>query len=152
MKRLLKILPLALIFCFMVGCQEKESVAELEALRAQTEVEKQNKALVEHLFKELNKGNAEIIEELYAVDSSSFSPSASLKPISREEATEITKEFFHAFPDLTHNLEESIAAEDKVIIRFTAQGTHEGEFLGIPATGKKIFLVQSQYCALRMAR
>jgi hypothetical protein len=44
MKNLSMILPLALILCFMVGCQDKEAMAELEALKAQTQVEEQNKA------------------------------------------------------------------------------------------------------------
>jgi hypothetical protein len=39
MKKLLLILPLALILCFMVGCQDKAAMAELEATKAQVEVE-----------------------------------------------------------------------------------------------------------------
>ncbi len=34
MKKLCMILPLALILCFMVSCQDKEAMAELEAFRA----------------------------------------------------------------------------------------------------------------------
>jgi ketosteroid isomerase-like protein len=37
MKKLLMILPLALILCFMVGCQDKEAMAELEAMKSQSE-------------------------------------------------------------------------------------------------------------------
>ena len=43
MKKLLMILPLAMILCFMVSCQDKESMAELEEFRAQAEVEEKNK-------------------------------------------------------------------------------------------------------------
>ncbi len=35
MKKLLYILPMALILCFMVGCQDKAAIAELEEFRAQ---------------------------------------------------------------------------------------------------------------------
>jgi len=42
MKKLSMILPLALILCFMVGCQDKEAMAELEKFRAQAEAEEQN--------------------------------------------------------------------------------------------------------------
>jgi hypothetical protein len=42
MKKLCMVLPLALILCFMVGCQDKEAMAELEAFKAQAEVEEQN--------------------------------------------------------------------------------------------------------------
>ena len=37
MKKLLMILPLALILCFMVGCQDKEAMAKLEEFRARAE-------------------------------------------------------------------------------------------------------------------
>jgi len=43
-----------------------------------------------------------------------------------------------AFPDQECTIEDIIAEEDKVMIRLTIRGTHQGEFLGIPATGKKI--------------
>lgn len=39
MKKLLMILPLVLILCFMVGCQEKEAMAESEEMKAQIEIE-----------------------------------------------------------------------------------------------------------------
>jgi hypothetical protein len=65
MKKPYMILPLALILCFMVGCQDKESMAELEAMKAQAEVEEQNIALVKGFFEELNKGNVEAWKEFH---------------------------------------------------------------------------------------
>jgi hypothetical protein len=50
MKNLSMILPLALILCFMVGCQDKAAMAELEEFKAQAAVEEQNKALVMRYF------------------------------------------------------------------------------------------------------
>ncbi len=47
MKKLCMILPLALILCFMVGCQNQEAMAELEEMKAQAEVEEQNKEVIE---------------------------------------------------------------------------------------------------------
>lgn len=43
-----------------------------------------------------------------------------------------------AFPDFHEVLEDQIEAGDKEVHRYTITGTHQGEFLGIPATGKKI--------------
>jgi len=40
------------------------------------------------------------------------------------------------FPDLVFSTEEQIAEGDKVASRFEWTGTHRGEFLGIPATGR----------------
>ena len=42
------------------------------------------------------------------------------------------------FPDIQWTLEEMIAEDDRVAARFIMRGTHQGEFLGVPATGKVI--------------
>jgi steroid delta-isomerase-like uncharacterized protein len=42
-----------------------------------------------------------------------------------------------AFPDCHITREDVIAEGDKVVTRFTFSGTHRGEFMGIPATGKQ---------------
>ena len=43
-----------------------------------------------------------------------------------------------AFPDLEAQVDDLVAAEDKVAIRVSFRGTHQGEFQGIPATGRTI--------------
>ncbi|KAJ1333146.1 ester cyclase [Microdochium nivale] len=43
-----------------------------------------------------------------------------------------------AYPDIRWSLEETIIEGDKVFARFTISGTHQGDFLGTPATGKQI--------------
>ena len=45
---------------------------------------------------------------------------------------------FAAFPDGRHTLEEVIAENDKVVTRGTFSGIHQGELMGIPATGKQV--------------
>ena len=49
-----------------------------------------------------------------------------------------------AFPDCKYNPEDIIAEGDKVVVRYTLTGTHEGDFQGIPATGKK-FKIEGLY-------
>ena len=44
----------------------------------------------------------------------------------------------NAFPDLNFAVEEQIAEGDKVLTRFEWTGTHRGEFLGVPATGRPV--------------
>jgi len=46
--------------------------------------------------------------------------------------------FFKAFPDMKLHLEDQVADGDKVVNRVRMTGTHEGEFAGIPPTGKDI--------------
>ena len=44
---------------------------------------------------------------------------------------------FAAFPDFTAVIEDQIAEGDKVVTRKIVSGTHEGELMGIPPTGKR---------------
>jgi steroid delta-isomerase-like uncharacterized protein len=140
MKKFYVILPLALILCFMVGCQDKEAMAELEAMKAQAEVEEQNKELVKGLLEEFNKGNVEIWKELCASEFAYYYPSETTEPMSLEQTIETFQMVYKGFPDFSWNINELIARGDKVIARTTFTGTHEGEYHGIPATGNKIKL------------
>jgi len=127
MKKLFMILPLALILCLMVGCQDKEAMAELKEFKTQAEIEEQNKALIIRLN-----------DELYASDYVYYIPSRSTSPMSREETLEMTKNVYRVFPDIHVSLEELIAVGDRVILRYISRGTHKEEWEGILPTGNKI--------------
>jgi predicted ester cyclase len=43
-----------------------------------------------------------------------------------------------AFPDLQVTITDIMAEADKVVIWYTAQGTHRGEFQGFQPTGKRV--------------
>jgi steroid delta-isomerase-like uncharacterized protein len=43
-----------------------------------------------------------------------------------------------AFPDLDFSIKEQVTEDDKVASRFEWTGTHQGEFLGVPATGRQV--------------
>jgi steroid delta-isomerase-like uncharacterized protein len=45
---------------------------------------------------------------------------------------------FHAFPDIQIEAQQLIAQGDSVAVRLLVRGTHHGEFLGVPATGRSI--------------
>jgi steroid delta-isomerase-like uncharacterized protein len=42
------------------------------------------------------------------------------------------------FPDIVFSIQEQITEEDKVVSRFEWTGTHDGSFLGVPATGRAV--------------
>ena len=138
MNKLITILPLVLILCFMFGCQDKEAMAELEGFKAQAAVEEQNMELVKGLLEELNKGNAEVWKELCAPEFVYYSPSESPEPMPVDGTIECFHMAFKGFPDINWKTQDLIAKGDKVIARITQAGTHEGEYRGIPATGNKI--------------
>jgi steroid delta-isomerase-like uncharacterized protein len=50
-----------------------------------------------------------------------------------------------AFPDLQAQIEDIVAADDRVALRLRFRGTHAGEFLGIPATGRQIEYVSHEF-------
>ncbi len=50
----------------------------------------------------------------------------------------VLRGFRAGFPDIHFAIEEQIAEGDKVLSRFEWTGTHRGEFLGVPATGRPV--------------
>lgn len=50
-----------------------------------------------------------------------------------------------AFPDIEIHIDDLVAADDKVAVRLTLRGTHQGEFQGIPATGRTISYVSHEF-------
>jgi steroid delta-isomerase-like uncharacterized protein len=51
----------------------------------------------------------------------------------------------HAFPDLQAHIDDIVAAQDKVAVRLRLRGTHSGEFLGFPATGRTIEYISHEF-------
>src|SRR3974390_3488958 len=56
----------------------------------------------------------------------------------REGLKEVIRQMRSAFPDIRWIVDEMVAEGDKVFSRFTWSGHHEGAFLGVPATGRRI--------------
>ena len=137
MKKLFLILPLALILCFMVGCQDKAAMAELEKFKAQAAIEEQNKELIRDFLRELDSGNWDIVHEIFADDCKFYSPSDSA-PSSKNEWFATLDEMLAAFPKWEHDIIDLFAEDDKVVVWYIDITTHEGEFQGIPASGNKI--------------
>ena len=56
----------------------------------------------------------------------------------REDWKQTMTPFFTGFPDLNIPIEFTVAEGDKIVVRWTATGTHTGDFRGIAPTGKRI--------------
>lgn len=97
----------------------------------------ENKALFSRFIEEVwNKGNLEVADELFSPDHTS--PSAPNLPPGAEGVKILATMFRQAFPDYWMKIEDLIAEGDKVVARFSQGGTHQGELMGIPPTGKTI--------------
>ncbi|HYU71421.1 MAG TPA: ester cyclase [Ktedonobacteraceae bacterium] len=97
----------------------------------------QNKAVLNHLVEFINTGNTAIVDEVVAPDFVERVPLPGQQQ-GREGLKDVIVMIRRAFPDLEWKTEEMVAEGDSVASRFTWHGTHRGEFLGIPPTGKQI--------------
>jgi steroid delta-isomerase-like uncharacterized protein len=121
----------------MVGCQDKEAKAELDAVKAQEEIEAQNKELARKFVKALDEGNFNIHEELLTEDYVSHFV-GSPETLSRDVQKQNLIVYYEIFPDNTHTIQDIIAEGDKVAFRQVSRTTHSKEFEGLPPTGKQI--------------
>jgi len=96
-----------------------------------------NKALAQRWLEEVwNKGDLSLIDELIAPNYVLHDPT---RPGLRGRAgiKESIAMFRTAFPDLHFTIEDQVAESEKIVTRYTVQGTHLGTLMGIPATGKQ---------------
>jgi len=98
--------------------------------------EEKNKDFI-HAYNEdfWNKQNIAAFEKYYTADFIMHNADADLNC---EQYKGLCQAYFTAFPDLHITTNDLIAEEDKVTKVWTANSTHKGELMGIPATGKQI--------------
>jgi len=99
----------------------------------------QNKALTVRFVEELfNRGNVGIVGEIFAPDFIEREQLPPGIPDGSEGVKVLTTMLRSAFPDFKATIDDILAEGDKVVIRMTWSGTQKGEFLGVPATGKRV--------------
>jgi steroid delta-isomerase-like uncharacterized protein len=95
----------------------------------------ENKAIYARIVEEgFNKGNLSVTDELVAANHVNHTDNVH----GPEEYKGFITLYRTAFPDLQMTIVDSIAEGDKVVNRWTATGTHKGELMGIPPTGKQM--------------
>ena len=98
----------------------------------------QNEALVNRYMEEVwNKGNLDALDELFAENYVAGLPMPGTSP-DLEGFRQFIAMARAAFPDLRQTVEDSFAAGDRVVQRWTFGGTHKAEFMGVPPTGKDV--------------
>ena len=96
-----------------------------------------NKAQVRRVIEEVyNRGDLDAVDDLASRDLVIHAPSEEIR--GREGAKRYVAALRTGFPDLHLTIEDQIAEGDMVVTRWTARGTHTGEFQGIPATGRQV--------------
>ncbi len=96
-----------------------------------------NKAIVRRFFEEFaTKHDQSVADELIATDFVDHDPAGPNQEPGLEGVKQLFAGRWLAFPDVAATVEDQISEGDKVVSRVTVAGTQQGEFMGIPATGK----------------
>ena len=100
---------------------------------------KENKIIIRRLYEEVwNQRKLGVVDELLSAShalNDPDDPGSQVGPaLYKQRVVELTT----ALPDLCFTIEDTVAEGEKVVACWTFSGTHQGEYLGIPATGKNI--------------
>ena len=102
-----------------------------------------NKAVVRRIYDELwNERRLGVAEEVIAEGGVNYDTGLSPQPFGPEQMKGTVRMVTAGFPDNHHEVEEVIAEGETVAARVTLTGTHEGEFMGIPPTGRRIEITE----------
>lgn len=97
-----------------------------------------NREIAENVFADVLSGHdLDRISEYYTEDCEFYGLTGP-EAIDADEYASFLSMYFEAFPDLTFDIDELIVEDDRVAVRWTALGTHEGSLMDVPATGKSV--------------
>jgi len=95
-----------------------------------------HKAIVRRRFEELDEGNIEVMDELFAPEYVMHFPGRA--PMTLKQTRRFYADLYSAFPDLRHRILDQVAEGVKVVTRWRATGTHHGTFMQHPATQRRV--------------
>lgn len=95
----------------------------------------QNKELVRRFVDGLNQRNLDVFDELLARDFVDHTPVPGVPPTREGWKSNYP---MAAFPDLQIHIEDLVAEDGRVAVRSRVVGTHQGEFMSVPPTGKEV--------------
>jgi steroid delta-isomerase-like uncharacterized protein len=97
-----------------------------------------NKALVRRMIEEgWNQHNLALVDELWA-DCVYYNPTTG--ELKGKALEQFAASLLVAFPDIRFTIEDLVAEGDKVVTRWSCTATHQGEFMGLAPSGKKVTL------------
>ncbi len=102
--------------------------------------EQENMRIMEEFFEAANAHDVDRIagsvDDAYVCESDTL-----LEPIQGREAyRELLRAYYRVFPDIRYDIDQMLASGDFVVTRMRLSGSHQGEFRGIRATGRKFEL------------
>jgi predicted ester cyclase len=106
----------------------------------------ENKTLIRCVYELLNQKELDAAYEYIANGFIFHSPDGDL---SLKQMKHVDVEFYNAFPDMSVTIEDMVAEGEKVSVSVNYKGTHQGEFMGISPTGKRLNITNAN--TLRIA-
>jgi steroid delta-isomerase-like uncharacterized protein len=85
-----------------------------------------------------NRGDFAVLDQYLSPDTVDYSTLHGQPEHGSESFRQIITMFRSAFPDIHLHIDDEIYRGDKVVHRWTLRGTHEGNFMGAPPTGKQV--------------
>jgi steroid delta-isomerase-like uncharacterized protein len=99
----------------------------------------ENKAITRRFLEEIfTGGNLELVDELFAPDFILHDSSVPQEVRGVEALKQYITMYRTAYPDTHFTVEDQIAEGNEVVTRWTGQGTHQGELMGISPTGNQV--------------
>jgi steroid delta-isomerase-like uncharacterized protein len=115
----------------------REDVGSLRTARGPKEAQMDHAATVRQMYDLLSAGDVDGFGELLADDFVEHEESPGLAP-TKDGVKEFFRMYRTAFPDLRMEPLDVLTSGDKVVARARATGTHQGDFMGMRATGKSV--------------
>ena len=98
----------------------------------------QNTAVLRRQVDEvMNQGKVTVIDELFAPNIVQHAPGAP-DIVGLDDFRHFIVAYRTAFPNVRMTIEDLVAADDRVVARYTFRGTQQGELMGIAPTGKAV--------------
>lgn len=143
MTKYLSVVPLVLLLCFVVGCQNKAALAELEQFKVQAALEEQNNAKLMNVVKRIQEAmdnhDPIAIAQCYSEDATMIMPGEPEPVRGREAIAKNQEAFFRAMPDFSVEF-TSLISGNHIVFEGAAEGTFTGPMTtpagDIPPTGK----------------
>ncbi len=97
-----------------------------------------NKELMKKFETMINTANVNLAEELVDEKASFYTPASPEPLYGGQGYLSVVYWMRKGFSDIQWNIQEMVADEQKVAVRWNMTGTHNGEFMGFKPTNKKI--------------
>jgi steroid delta-isomerase-like uncharacterized protein len=113
--------------CQVSGSERRESFMSDE-----------NKAIARRWADIWNQGNLDLVDEIYAPDYVNHDLTMPDDVHGIENVRKFYSRYLNTFSDAEITIEDQLAEGDKVVTRWMARGTHKGELMGVPPSGKRV--------------